>query len=77
MTTLSGGPSSVAIVHRMDQAIAEPQKSYLFENERGDTMCGRALTGICTSDPEYARLPPHFVNSFRFDYGKIIDSIGE
>jgi hypothetical protein len=60
LASMPGGPGVVAIVHRMDQTLCDPQKVYLLELEQGDAFCGRALTGIPITDEEFMRLPPHF-----------------
>ena len=36
------------------------QSRYILEGQGSDQLCGRAATGLCITESEFANLPPHF-----------------
>ena len=55
-----GGPSAINIWLRAGWSLGPVQSRYIFEGAGGDQFVGRAATGISSSDPDFAILPPHF-----------------
>ena len=55
-----GGPSAINIWLRAGWSLGPVQSRYIFEGVGGDQFVGRAATGISSSDPDFAILPPHF-----------------
>jgi hypothetical protein len=61
LSSVPGGPSAIAIYLRAGWSLGAVQHRYIFEGEGGsDQLCGRAASGLCLTEPEFATLPPHF-----------------
>ena len=54
-----GGPAAINIWLRAGWSLGSVQSRYIFEGAGGDQFVGRAATGLSTSDPDFAILPPH------------------
>ena len=55
-----GGPAAINIWLRAGWSLGLEQSRYIFERAGGDQFVGHAATGLSTSDPDFAILPPHF-----------------
>ena len=56
------GPSIISVCIRCDWSIGGVQDRYLRYENAGDQFLGRVVAGLPMDKPEFAILPPHFLN---------------
>jgi len=58
---LCDGPDGTNVFMRAGWKFSSTQQSYLFQGGGGDSICGRAASGLPIESKEWCTLPPHFV----------------
>jgi hypothetical protein len=60
LNALTNGPSALSVYLRAGWSLGNVVNRYILGGQGSDQLCGRAATGLCLNEPEFANLPPHF-----------------
>jgi hypothetical protein len=61
VVSLCDGPKGTNVFMRAGWKFSSTQQAYLFQGGGGDSICGRATSGLPIEGKDWCTLPPHFV----------------